>query len=354
MTLATISETAAVPDAPPRGPLRFDPSQLPAPRNPYLMYISKHPSPGSRRRLKNALDLLAEMLSPTGEDSTPVTDSGATIAWWTLRYEDAEILRSQLIDGDRSARTVNVALSALRGVLKTSQRLGLMSAEAMISACDVKTLEVNRLPAGRHLPDSEISALLSACVNGKKQPLGVRDAAIIAVLAATGARREEVAEMLIENFDASERSIRVIGKGNKEREVNLHEDAVAHLDRWLVVLGENTGPIFRAIDRENRIKKDRPLTGLGIGNILKRRLAEAGIRALTAHDFRRTIAGNLLDAGVDLVTVQEILGHADPTTTAKYDRRPGRKRRAAIDKLHLPRPEELLVHPAGGTADVTP
>jgi integrase len=124
--------------------------------------------------------------------------------------------------------------------------------------------------------------------------------------------------------------------------VYIHEDALAYLDRWLGVLGQKNGPIFRPIDRIGRIKKNGRLTGIAIGGILQKRQAQAGGRPLTAHDFRRTLAGDLLDAGVDLVTVQEILGHSDPATTAKYDRRPGRKRRAAIDKLHLPRPEELI------------
>ena len=263
-----------------------------------------------------------------------------------LRYDDMEILRNQLRERGYAARTINVHLSALRGVLKVSQRLGLMTAERMIGACEVKTMDIHRLPAGRNISHKEIIALLSASLTGK-EPIATRDAAIVAVIASTGARREEMADMLIENFDGAERIIRITGKGDKEREVYVHDDALAYLERWLAVLGEKNGPMFRSIDRLCKIKKDRRLTGMAIGEILQKRQAQAGGRPLTAHDFRRTLAGDLLDAGVDLVTVQEILGHSDPGTTAKYDRRPGRKRRAAIDKLHLPRPEELIaaVHP---------
>lgn len=341
MTIVPAEPSAIIPPAPERGPLRFDPAQLPRPRNPYWVYTQQHPSAESRRKFKGCLDTLAEMISPTaGEDGVRIRDSGASVAWWVLRYDDVEVLRNQLVER-YATRTVNLHLSALRSILKVSQRLGLMTAEHLMSTCDVKTMKVNRLPAGRNIPHSEIVTLLSASLSGK-EPIATRDAAIIAVLASTGARREEVADMLIENFDSAERTIRIIGKGDKEREAYMHDDALAYLDRWLAVLGEKNGLIFRSIDRLGKIKKGSHLTSVGVGEILLKRQKQAGVRPLTAHDFRRTIAGNLLDAGVDLVTVQEILGHSSPVTTAKYDRRPGRKRRAAIDKLHLPRPEELI------------
>lgn len=342
MTIVPAEPSAIVPPAPERGPLRFDLTQLPEPRNPYCVYTRQHPSAESRRRFKGCLDTLAEMISPTaGDDGIPIENSGASIAWWVLRYDDVEILRNQLVERGYAARTINVHLSALRGVLKVSWRLGLMSAERLTSARDVKTMEVHRLPAGRNILPAEIATLLSAILSGK-EPIASRDAALIAVLTSTGARREEVAGMLIENFDSTERIIKIVGKRGKEREVYLHDDALAYLDRWLVILGEKAGPIFRPVDRLSQIKREGQLTGAAVGEIVVKRQKQAGVRPLTAHDFRRTLTGDLLDAGVDLATVQEILGHSSPTTTALYDRRPGRKRRAAIDKLHLPRPEELI------------
>lgn len=78
-----------------------------------------------------------------------------------------------------------------------------------------------------------------------------------------------------------------------------------------------------------------------IAAALNRRRVEAGLPRLSPHDLRRTFAGALLDNGVDLVRVQQLMGHASPNTTSGYDRRPGRQRRAAIDTLTLPSPEEL-------------
>ncbi|SDG73919.1 YCII-related domain-containing protein [Sinosporangium album] len=61
----------------------------------------------------------------------------------------------------------------------------------------------------------------------------------------------------------------------------------------------------------------------------------------TPHDFRRTFIGELLDAGVDLATAQVLVGHSSPATTARYDRRPERRRREAVDRLRLPDPKPL-------------
>jgi site-specific recombinase XerD len=62
----------------------------------------------------------------------------------------------------------------------------------------------------------------------------------------------------------------------------------------------------------------------------------AKVAKVSPHDFRRTLTGDLLDAGVDLVTVQQMLGHADPKVTARYDRRPSRVRAAAAEKITVP------------------
>ena len=63
---------------------------------------------------------------------------------------------------------------------------------------------------------------------------------------------------------------------------------------------------------------------------------EARLKPLTWHDFRRTFAGNLLDSGADLATVQRLMGHSDPSTTSGYDRRGEETRRKAVQALFVP------------------
>ncbi|WP_201375457.1 tyrosine-type recombinase/integrase [Ktedonobacter robiniae] len=82
-----------------------------------------------------------------------------------------------------------------------------------------------------------------------------------------------------------------------------------------------------------------PLQGLteqGIYAIFLERVDKAGILRLTTHDFRRNFIGELLDNGVDLSTAQKLAGHASPTTTARYDRRPEATKKRAAGTLHVP------------------
>jgi len=78
-----------------------------------------------------------------------------------------------------------------------------------------------------------------------------------------------------------------------------------------------------------------------IYNILYRRLAHAGVKSFTPHDLRRTFAGDLLDTGADLSTVQKLMGHSNANTTAGYDRRDAKAKRKAVDGLHLPRRKKV-------------
>ncbi len=75
------------------------------------------------------------------------------------------------------------------------------------------------------------------------------------------------------------------------------------------------------IDRTGNLRLGRTLTGEAIRQILARRTLAAGVGAISPHDLRRTYAGDLLDAGADLPAVQQLMGHASPSTTSRYDRR---------------------------------
>jgi site-specific recombinase XerD len=80
----------------------------------------------------------------------------------------------------------------------------------------------------------------------------------------------------------------------------------------------------------------RRLTEQTIYDRLRYLAERAGVAAFSPHDCRRSLAGDLLDAGVDLATVQMMLGHASPATTARYDRRGERAVRQAAERVHVP------------------
>jgi integrase len=159
----------------------------------------------------------------------------------------------------------------------------------------------------------------------------------MAMLYTTGARRDELATARREDYDIGDRSLLITGKGNKQRRVYVQEHAAELLGRWLALTERTTGPMFLRIDRWGNID-DQPLSDKAIGERVKARRLQAKLPRLTAHDFRRTFIGDLLDEGADLATAQALAGHASPATTSRYDRRPDRTRKAAVDRLHVPAP----------------
>ena len=128
------------------------------------------------------------------------------------------------------------------------------------------------------------------------------------------------------------------GKGNADRVVYVENGALDALADRLEVRAATVGaagPLFVRIRRGDHATGDG-LTPQAIYDILARRALQAGVKAFTPHDLRRTFAGELLDAGADIVTVQKIMGHANVTTTAGYDRRGARAKRGAAKLLHVP------------------
>jgi site-specific recombinase XerD len=291
---------------------------------PYWVYLTSLGSDESRRTMRSCLNHIAGKISGERGDAFP---------WHQLRYEHTTVIRAMIVNEGKSPSHVNKHLSALRGVLREAWRLGLMTAEDYQRAIDVRELKGHREPAGRNIHGDEVSAMLTVCA-AADGPAGIRDSALIAVLQSTGMRRAEAASALIERYDPRERSLRVIGKGNKERTVYIHPGAVPMLERWLVTIGERRGPIFRPVDRWEHIKP-RHMTPRGIGLTIDQRRQQAGLQPLSTHDFRRTLGGDFLDAGGDLAQLQKLFGHASATTTVGYDRRPGRELRTAVDRLPI-------------------
>jgi site-specific recombinase XerD len=300
--------------------------------DPYQVYLDSLRSPESKRTMRGALDRIVRL--QTGDD----TATGAWQPWWLLRYEHTMEIRAALMAKGYSPTHVNKHLIALRRVLRVCWRMGLMDADDYERAADIESLDVQRLPAGRNIHRDELAKMLKVCADGNGAA-ATRDAALIAVLYATGMRRAEISGALLERYDAGERALRIIGKRSKEREVYIGTSAVPFLDRWLALLGTRRGPMFRPVDKHGHIH-DAPMSPRAVGYVVDRTRRRAGLSPLATHDFRRTHTGDLLDAGVDLATAQRLLGHASATTTASYDRRPGRAARAAADRLTLPTLEQ--------------
>ncbi len=301
---------------------------VPADQHPALVYLASL-APGSRRTMRQALDVMAAMLTAGQCDHR-------TLPWGALRFQHTQAVRSALMQR-YSAATANKMLSALRQVLRTAWRLNYMAADEYQRATDLKpvTGETPDAAAGRALSFGEWAALFAVCLVDPS-PAGVRDAAMIALLKVAGLRRAEVATLQVEDYDGVTGTLRVRGKRNKTRSVPIEDtgakDAFAD---WMHLRGSAPGTLFTRIRKGGAITQ-AGLTDQAIYYILNKRRAQASAAKFTPHDLRRTFAGDLLDAGADLATVQKLMGHANANTTAGYDRRGEQAKRSAVKKLHVP------------------
>lgn len=216
---------------------------------------------------------------------------------------------------------MNLHLVALRRVLKESWRLGHLSGEDYQRAAAVPGVAGTRLPAGRALAGRELAGLLAVCAGGT--PAGARDAAVLATLYTSGLCRGELAVLDVNDVDAAERSLRVQGKGDRERLAYITEDAAALLDRWLAARGREPGPLFCAVDRWQTVHPTRRLSEQAVHALLRRRAAAAQLRPTSPHDLRRSFITDLLDAGVDRLRLPascpDSAGVAAPSTDPVRD-----------------------------------
>lgn len=298
-----------------------DAALTPLDQSPAAVYLAQL-APSGRRTMQQALGTLAQLLRYDDPFSCP---------WWRLRYQHTAALRSVLADRYAPA-TVNKMLNALRRVLEEAWRLGLMTVEEYQRAANVKPIKGERLPAGRALSLAEITALLEACA-ADSSALGVRDAAIIAVMAAGGPRRSEVVALTRADYTPADGCLRVRqGKGAKDRTLYVAGGAKTALDDWLTLRGEAPGALFCSTTQPGCVA----ITAQAILVLLRKRARAAGVASFSPHDLRRTMITQLLEHGADVVSVQRLAGHADPATTAKYDRRGEHAKRDAAAKLELP------------------
>ena len=294
--------------------------------NPARVYVASLGTKGGRRVMWQSLDKIARMISNGDMDA-------GTLPWYALRFSHVAAIRARLAE-DLAPATVNRMLSALRGTLRAAWRLGQMDAEDYHRAIDVRPVKGETIPAGRALDASELGALMATCADDKT-PAGVRDAAMLGVLYVGGLRRAEVAGLDLADYDASTGELRVMGKGHKERIAWLAGGAALALADWLGIRGDAAGPLFWAIGKGGDLRPGR-LSSQAVYVLCRKRGNAAGLDTFTPHDLRRTFVGDLLDAGADIATVQKMAGHASPTTTARYDRRPEATKRDAARLLTMP------------------
>ena len=161
---------------------------------------------------------------------------------------------------------------------------------------------------------------------------------MLAVLYGAGLRRSEVVKLRVADYDVENGGITVLdAKGGKDRLCYL--GSKKEIGNWLDLRGNTAGPLFLPIHKTGKIGT-ATMSDQAVLKILKKRGLEAGLASFSPHDLRRTFISDLLDAGADIATVQKLAGHADVSTTARYDRRGEGAKRKAANLLRITTDEE--------------
>lgn len=267
-------------------------------------------APSGRRGVTSLLNRSASILKRgTGADNYP---------WEQLNYAAVAKVRAALLDDGYAVSSVNMAVSALRGVAQTAFNLNCMDAETLARIRSLKRVSGDIQRKGRALDKQEIRALIQAA---KQHPLSVRrsrDTAIVLILCGTGLRAGELVKLERRDYDNGILTVRQ-GKGRKYREIYVADAVDKAIRAWLKVSADETdSALFSRIQR-NGMVTSKPLTTTELTGILEQLQQTSSIARFTPHDMRRTFITRLVEQGVDINTVRQLAGHRDISTTTRYD-----------------------------------
>jgi len=223
----------------------------------------------------------------------------------------AWLKQRQMANGNRySQASVARSVVAVRGYHR------FMFIEEFVAVDITTDLDTPRAP--RSLPKALTVAQVDALLDlpSRETPLGWRDSAMLELLYGAGLRISELTQLDVDDIDAVERLVRVLGKGEKQRIVPYGEPAADALDQWLVRGRHQMLPANAAVFVNLRGGR---LTRQGVWKMVHRYAQKAGIdAAVSPHTLRHSFATHLLDGGADVRIVQELLGHASIATTQIY------------------------------------
>jgi integrase/recombinase XerD len=214
-----------------------------------------------------------------------------------------------------SASSAARAVIAVRGFHKFVVREGMAPVDPARPVRPPKRPQ--RLP--KAIPLDAVQRLIEVAGRGARTELTSRDVALLELLYGTGARISEAVGLDIDDLDLDERTVRLLGKGGKERIVPLGSYAVEALHRYLVqgrpLLSEagTGGPAVFLNHRGGRLSRQSAWA------VIDSAAKDAGLDVeVSPHTFRHSFATHLLDGGADVRVVQELLGHASVATTQLY------------------------------------
>ena len=255
-------------------------------------------SPLTCKNYRRDLETLVDFCSREGVDGWPAVDSEHIRAW------SASCFRKGL-----SARSIQRRLSAARTFFRYLIREKHVSRNPITSVSAPKAKK--RLPG--NLDADRMARLLDLPGDG---PIVDRDRAILELLYSSGLRLAELVDLDLGDVDMAEATVRVTGKGNKDRIVPVGRHALRALRQWLLTRTELAGAEEKALFVSNRGRRiSHRSVQTRVAHWAKRQGIDANVYP---HLFRHSFATHVLESSHDLRGVQELLGHANISTTQVY------------------------------------
>ena len=281
-----------------------------------FMEVERNASPRTLENYRHALD------------SFRAKHRGFT-SWDALTADDFRRRLFEQMKADTARATIRLHFAALRSFFKFLTRRQGWTKNPLLEVQLPK--QEKKLPVT--LTVAQVEAMLDLPLKTPKEkqaPVWApeRDAAILEMFYSTGVRISELAGMNVDDVDVYTETVRVLGKGRKERLCPVGSHALTALQRYRSKAGVHDGPLFRS-------KVNRRMTTQAIADIVKKYCRLSGLPVnVTPHKFRHSFATHLLNNGADLRSVQELLGHASLSTTQIYTHVTTERMKEVYDEAH--------------------
>jgi tyrosine recombinase xerC len=223
---------------------------------------------------------------------------------------------ASLVQQGKSRSTISRRTASIRSFTAWAYRRGYLDSDPGLLVTSARGDQ--KLPQVQTPSDTaELLSYAATCAREENSPAAIRDWTILETIYATGIRVSEVCSLDTTSIDQQGMTLRVIGKGNKERVVPFTRACLSALQAWL-----SHGRPSLAIPEAGRAlfvgDKGRRIDPRVIRAMIHRMCAQAGVRDLAPHALRHTAATHILAGGADLRAVQEMLGHSSLQTTQRY------------------------------------
>lgn len=299
--------------------------------------VARSVARSSDKTARLRLERLARVVMAT---DSRVTDPAQVWSadWSAMPVEAFEAIDSGIKRAwENSAATRNAMRDSVRAVVRESLKAGILThdqATPMLNAVVPEKPPRDEEKQSRgHVPPARIKHVFHGLAQDRSLTAR-RDTALIALLLGAGLRRAEAVSIDLADLDDHHEFVTVRGKGDAVRDVPLAAGARRAVRAWLEARGGEPGPLLSPV---TRTKPREPILGRRmstntVAQVITRRFGDD----VAPHDLRRTFTGDLLEAGADLSSASKILGHANPMTTAGYDRRGRATRLADVERIDLP------------------